>query len=67
MTEKDLIKKDDALCLLEDDKKCFLIDKDGRYLTAERMLELAEKMQSTAQNFGKAIEQYNKSKKREGK
>ena len=62
MTEKSLIKKEDAICLLEDDERVFLIEQGGSYMTAERMQELAAKMQRTAQIYGNAISQYNKNK-----
>lgn len=65
MTEQSLIKKEDAICLLEDDKRVFLIEADGRYMTAARMIELADKMLMTASLYGNAIEQYNN--KRAGK
>lgn len=62
-TEKSLIKKEDEICLLEDSVRVFLIEKNGSYMTAERMLELAGKMQWTAQHYGKAIEKYNATRK----
>lgn len=62
MTEQNLIKKDDEICLLEDNVKCFLIDKDGFYMNSERMIELAYKMLDTAERYGSAIDTYNKSK-----
>lgn len=62
MTEQNLIKKEDAICLLEDDERVFLIEQNGSYMTAERMLDLAAKMTITAQAYGKAIEEYNKRK-----
>lgn len=62
MTEQNLIKKDDSICLLEDNYKCFLIDKDGFYITADRMHELAYKMIETAEKYGAAIDSYNKKK-----
>lgn len=63
MTEHNLIKKEDAICLLEDDTRVFLIEHDGTYMTAQRMLDLAEKMKQTAQAYANAIEQYNERKK----
>lgn len=62
MTEQNLIKKEDAICLLEDDERVFLIEQNGLYMSADRMLELAEKMASTARLYGSAIEQYNNKK-----
>lgn len=59
MTEKSLIKKEDAICLLEDDKRAFLIDNDGVYMPASRMIELAEKILKTAIEYGEAINAYN--------
>lgn len=59
MTERDIIKKEDAICLLEDDERVFLIEQNGLYMTAERMLELAEKMTETANKYGDAIMAYN--------
>ena len=59
MTERDIIKKEDAICLLEDDERVFLIEQNGLYMTAERMLELAEKMTETAKKYGDAIMAYN--------
>lgn len=63
MTEQNLIKKEDAICLLEDDERVFLIESDGKYMTADRMIELAEKMRKTAATYGGAIEAYNKKRK----
>lgn len=62
MTEKSLIKKEDAICLLEDDERVFLIEQDGSYMTAKRMEELGVKMILTAKTYGNAIENYNKGK-----
>lgn len=62
MTEKSIIKKEDAICLLEDDDRAFLIEQDGSYMTADRMLELAAKMTATAQKYGNAIENFNSRK-----
>ena len=62
MTEQNLIKKEDAICLLEDDERVFLIEQDGLYMTAERMLELAAKMIETANKYGDAIAAYNSRK-----
>lgn len=62
MTEKSLIKKEDAICLLEDDERVFLIEQGGSYMTAERMEELGVKMILTAKTYGNAISQYNKNK-----
>lgn len=62
MTEHNLIKREDAICLLEDEKRVFLIEKDGRYMDAARMAELARKMIETARLYGNAIEQYNNKK-----
>lgn len=59
MTEKSIIKKEDAICLLEDDERVFLIEQDGSYMTAERMEELGVKMILTAKTYGNAIENYN--------
>ena len=59
MTEQNLIKKEDAICLLEDDERVFLIEQDGKYMTAARMTELAKKMIETAQKYGDAIEAFN--------
>lgn len=59
MTEKSIIKKEDAICLLEDDERVFLIEQDGSYMTAERMEELGVKMILTAKTYGNAIEAYN--------
>lgn len=59
MTEHNLIKKEDAICLLEDDERVFLIESNGRYMDAARMIELAEKMKRTAQAYENAIGQYN--------
>lgn len=59
MTEQNLIKKEDAICLLEDDERVFLIEQDGSYMTADRMIELAEKMTETAKKYGDAIIAYN--------
>lgn len=60
MTEHNIIKKEDAICLLEDDERVFLIEQCGKYMTADRMEELAVKMIATAQKYGSAIEGYNK-------
>ena len=62
MTEKSIIKKEDAICLLEDDERVFLIEQDGTYMTAERMEELGVKMILTAKTYGKAIENFNSRK-----
>lgn len=59
MTEKSIIKKEDAICLLEDDERVFLIEQGGAYMTRQRMIELAKKMLATAENYGDAIEAYN--------
>lgn len=59
MTEHNLIKKEDAICLLEDDERVFLIEQGGKYMTAERMIELAEKMKKTALEYARAIKTYN--------
>lgn len=59
MTEQNLIKKEDAICLLEDDERVFLIEQSGLYMTAERMLELAKKMTETAHKYGGAIAAFN--------
>lgn len=59
MTEQNIIKKEDAICLLEDDERVFLIEQDGKYMTASRMKELAEKMKHTAEQYEKAIYAYN--------
>lgn len=62
MTEKSIIKKEDAICLLEDDERVFLIEQDGTYMTAERMEELGVKMILTAKTYGKAIDTFNSRK-----
>lgn len=62
MTEQNLIKKEDAICLLEDDERVFLIEQDGFYMTAARMVELARKMLATAEKYGEAITAYNNKK-----
>ena len=59
MTEHNLIKKEDAICLLEDDESVFLIEQDGSHMTAARMIELVEKMTATARKYGDAITTYN--------
>lgn len=59
MTEQNLIKKEDAICLLEDDERVFLIESNGKYMPAARMVELAQKMLATAEKYGDAIEAYN--------
>lgn len=59
MTEQNLIKKEDAICLLEDDERVFLIEQNGFYMPAERMLELAAKMTETAHKYAAAIAAYN--------
>lgn len=63
MTEHNLIKKEDAICLLEDYDRVFLIEQDGKYMSRIRMIELARKMLATAEIYGKAIEEYNNKKK----
>ena len=60
MTEQNLIKKEDAICLLEDDSRVFLIEQDGKYMTAARMVELAEKMKKTAHEYANAIAEFNR-------
>lgn len=59
MQKQNIIEKEDEICLLEDDERVFLIDKNGIYMTAERMLELSEKMIETAKKYGGAITEYN--------
>ena len=59
MTEKSLIKKEDEICLLEDDERVFLIEQGGAYMSPSRMVELASKMLSTAEIYCGAIEAYN--------
>ena len=60
MTEQNLIKKEDAICLLADDARVFLIEQEGKYMTAARMVELAEKMKKTAQEYANAIAEFNR-------
>lgn len=60
MTEQNLIKKEDAICLLEDDERVFLIESNGKYMTADRMVELAEKMRNTAAAYANAIAEFNR-------
>ena len=62
MTEHNLIKKDDSICLLEDNERCFLIHTDGAYMSADRMIELANKMIATAKKYSSAISNYNSKK-----
>lgn len=62
MTEQNLIKKEDAICLLEDEERAFLIESNGLYMDAERMRELARKMIETADKYGNAILEYNSNK-----
>lgn len=62
MTEQNIIKKEDAICLLEDDERVFLIEQNGKYMTAARMVELAQKMLATAEKYGDAINNYNTKK-----
>lgn len=62
MTEQNIIKKEDAICLLEDDERVFLIESNGKYMTAARMVELAQKMLATAEKYGDAINNYNTKK-----
>lgn len=59
MIEKDLITKNDGLCLLEDDERVFLIEQNGVYMSRSRMIELGRKMLATAEKYGAAIEAYN--------
>lgn len=60
MTEHNLIKKEDAICLLEDDECAFLIESNGKYMTAARMIDLSVKMFATAEKYGDAIDTYNR-------
>ena len=45
--------------MLEEDERVFLIESNGKYMTAARMVELAQKMLATAEKYGEAITAYN--------
>lgn len=59
MNDKELITINDSLTLLQDDKRVFLIQGNGYYMTAKDMKALATKMLDTADKYGAAIEYYN--------
>lgn len=62
MNDKELITINDSLTLLQDDKRVFLIQGNGYYMTAQDMKALAIKMLDTADKYGAAIETYNNTK-----
>lgn len=62
MNNKEIITKNDGLCLLEDDERVFIIKNDGAYMSAEEMQELGAKMLLTAEKYGKAITAFNDSR-----
>lgn len=62
MNNKEIITKNDGLCLLEDDERVFIIKNDGAYMSAEEMQKLGAKMLLTAEKYGKAIAAFNDSR-----
>lgn len=62
MNNKEIITKNDGLCLLEDDERVFIIKNDGAYMSAEEMQELGAKMLLTAEKYGNAIAAFNDSR-----
>ena len=59
MNNKEIITKNDGLCLLEDDERVFIIKNDGAYMSAEEMQKLGAKMLLTAEKYGNAIATFN--------
>lgn len=62
MNDKELITINDSLTLLQDEKRVFLIQGNGYYMTAKDMKALATKMLDTADKYGATIESYNDKK-----